>query len=66
MSQQNYPTGGEFLLRAAAPAEIFTPEDFDENQRMIAQAARDFIQQKIEPGASRSNTRATRPWARRC
>jgi alkylation response protein AidB-like acyl-CoA dehydrogenase len=49
MSQQTYPTGGEFLLRAAAPAEVFTPEDFDENQRMIAQAARDFIQQKIDP-----------------
>ena len=49
MSDRTYPTGGEFLLRETAPADVFTPEDFDENQRMIAQAARDFVEQKIEP-----------------
>ena len=43
------PTGGEFLLKETAPADVFTPEDFNENQRMIAQAARDFIEQKIHP-----------------
>jgi len=47
--QKTYPTGGEFLLGETAPAEIFTPEDFDENQRMISQAAGDFVEQKIEP-----------------
>ncbi len=46
-----YPTGGEFLLSETDPADVFTPEDFDENQRMIAQAARDFIEQKITPRA---------------
>ncbi len=46
---RSYPTGGEFLLSETAPADVFTPEDFDENQRMIAQAARDFIDQKIAP-----------------
>ena len=44
-----YPTGGQFLLEQTAPEDVFTPEDFDENQRMIAQAARDFVTQKIEP-----------------
>jgi len=47
--QKTYPTGGEFLLGETAPAEIFTPEDFDENQRMISQAASDFVDQKIGP-----------------
>ena len=46
---RTYPTGGQFLLNDTAPADVFTPEDFDENQRMIAQAARDFISQKIDP-----------------
>ncbi len=46
---KTYPTGGEFLLQETAPADVFTPEDFSENQRMIAQAARDFIEQKIAP-----------------
>ena len=49
MSERAYPTGGEFLLGDTAPADIFTPEDFDENQRMIMQAAGDFVEQKIEP-----------------
>jgi alkylation response protein AidB-like acyl-CoA dehydrogenase len=49
MSERTYPTGGEFLLRDSAPSDVFTPEDFDENQRMIAQAAQDFVEQKIEP-----------------
>ncbi len=44
-----YPTGGEFLLGDTAPSEVFTPEDFNENQRMISQAASDFVEQKIEP-----------------
>jgi len=46
---KTYPTGGEFLLTETAPADVFTPEDFDENQRMIGQAATDFVAQKIEP-----------------
>ncbi len=49
MSDRNYPTGGQFLLEQIAPAEVFTPEDFDQNQRMLAQAAGDFIDKVIEP-----------------
>jgi alkylation response protein AidB-like acyl-CoA dehydrogenase len=45
----SYPTGGQFLLQDTAPADVFTPEDFDETQRMLAQAARDFITQKVDP-----------------
>ena len=46
---KTYPTGGEFLLTETAPDAVFTPEDFDENQRMISQAASDFVEQKIAP-----------------
>ncbi|HWI51495.1 MAG TPA: acyl-CoA dehydrogenase family protein, partial [Symbiobacteriaceae bacterium] len=34
--------GGSFLLQAANPADVFTPEDLTEEQRMIARTARDF------------------------
>ena len=37
MSEASNLTGGEFLLRETDPQDVFTPEDFDENQRMIAQ-----------------------------
>ena len=46
---RTYPTGGEFLLSETDPAAVFTPEDFDENQRMLMQATRDFVEQKIAP-----------------
>ena len=49
MSTKTYPTGGEFLLRPTAPADVFTPEDFDENQRMFAKTVEDFVVRHIEP-----------------
>jgi alkylation response protein AidB-like acyl-CoA dehydrogenase len=49
MSTKTYPTGGEFLLRPTDPADVFTPEDFDENQRMIAQTVEDFVERHIAP-----------------
>ncbi len=49
MSEKSYPTGGEFLLSETAPGDVFTPEDFDDNQRMIAQTVLDFVERHIEP-----------------
>jgi len=49
MSDKSYPTGGEFLLRETDPVDCFTPEDFDENQRMIASTVEDFVARHIEP-----------------
>ena len=50
MSDQHaYPTGGQFLLEDTAPAEVFTPEDFDETQRMIADTVREFIERSVTP-----------------
>ena len=49
MSEKSYPTGGEFLLNETAPGDVFTPEDFDDNQRMIAQTVLDFVDRHIEP-----------------
>jgi alkylation response protein AidB-like acyl-CoA dehydrogenase len=41
-NQATFRKGGSFLLDSAAPAEVFTPEDFNEEQKMIGQTARDF------------------------
>jgi alkylation response protein AidB-like acyl-CoA dehydrogenase len=49
MSEAKYPTGGEFLLKETAPADCFTPEDFDETQRMIAQTVDDFCERHVKP-----------------
>jgi alkylation response protein AidB-like acyl-CoA dehydrogenase len=48
-AEKTYPTGGEFLIAETAPEDVFTPEDFNENQRMIAQTVQDFIEKHILP-----------------
>ncbi len=49
MSDKSYPTGGEFLLSETAPNDAFTPEDFDENQRMFSTTVDDFVDTVIGP-----------------
>lgn len=39
--------GGEFLIRTSEPQDIFIPEEFNEEQRMIAQSAQEFLEQNI-------------------
>src|SRR5688500_7316978 len=41
--------GGEFLIRDTAAHEIFIPEQWNEEQKMIAQTCRDFLQQEVFP-----------------
>jgi alkylation response protein AidB-like acyl-CoA dehydrogenase len=44
--------GGGFLLETRTPAEIFTPEDLNEDQRQIAATAAQFAREEILPAAS--------------
>src|SRR5690606_41630684 len=41
--------GAEFLVRKTAAEDIFIPEEFSEEQRMMAQACQDFIDLEILP-----------------
>ena len=41
--------GGEFLIRETDADRIFTPEDWTEEQRMIAQTCRDFLDTEVMP-----------------
>src|SRR5580692_7728120 len=41
--------GGSFLLESRDPAEIFTPEDLNEEQRQIAATAARFAREEILP-----------------
>ena len=45
--------GGSFLLETPDAADIFTPEDYSEEQRMIAQTTRDFALEKVRPLAGK-------------
>lgn len=41
--------GGSFLIRETTPDQMFTPEDFTEEQRMIGQMCRDFLNKEVIP-----------------
>lgn len=41
--------GGEFLIKETQAHDIFTPEDFSEEQKMIAQQCKDFLTKEVYP-----------------
>lgn len=45
--------GGEFIIRDVQHQDIFTPEQWSEEQQMIAQTCDDFIAQEITPNLER-------------
>lgn len=51
MSEENNQAikGGEFIIRDTHPDQIFTPEEWTEEQRMIASMCEDFVNQEIAP-----------------
>ena len=47
--EKEYLKGGEFLIADQASGEIFTPEDFTDEQRMIGETTREFVDNEIWP-----------------
>jgi alkylation response protein AidB-like acyl-CoA dehydrogenase len=45
--EREYTKGGEFLIAEAT--DIFTPEDFTEEQRMIGDTTREFVDNEVQP-----------------
>ncbi len=43
--------GGGFLLEDIGPDQVFTPEDFNKEQQLIAKAVTDFVAGEIQPVA---------------
>jgi len=41
--------GGSFLLESAAPADIFTPADLSDDQKLIGQTAEEFVLKEVLP-----------------
>lgn len=45
--------GGEFIVKETEAKEIFIPEEFDEEQKMIAQTCQDFLDAEVMPNLDR-------------
>jgi alkylation response protein AidB-like acyl-CoA dehydrogenase len=49
VSMEEFVKGGAFLIESISPQEIFTPEEFSEEQRLIAKAATEFVVGEVQP-----------------
>jgi alkylation response protein AidB-like acyl-CoA dehydrogenase len=49
VQSKNAIKGGEFLIRESQAQEIFIPEEFSEEQKMIEQQCRDFLAKEVWP-----------------
>lgn len=48
--------GGEFLIRETEANTVFIPEEFNEEQQMMAQATADFVEKEIDPNVERMDS----------
>jgi len=49
MENSKLITGGEFLVKETNPADVFIPEEFDEEQKLIGQTCQDFLDTEVFP-----------------
>jgi len=47
--EKEYVKGGSFLIEERTASEIFTPEDLDEEQRMIGETTREYVNNEVRP-----------------
>lgn len=53
VTMNNAIKGGEFLVRETQANDIFIPEDWNEEQLMIAEMCRDFLRHHVDPNLNR-------------
>ena len=53
IEEKNITRGGEFIIKETECNNVFTPEDFNEEQLMMKQAVQDFIEKEVLPHKER-------------
>jgi len=51
--EKKHTKGGEFIIKDTEGADIFIPEEFDEEQLMIKKTCEDFLQAEVNPNLDR-------------
>ncbi len=49
MKDKKRLSGGEFLIHETSAVDVFIPEEFDEEQKMIRQTCQDFLDSEVYP-----------------
>jgi len=58
MATDSLHQGGGFLLTATPPQQVLTPEDFTDEQRLLAATVRDFITREVLPRTAQIEAKA--------
>jgi alkylation response protein AidB-like acyl-CoA dehydrogenase len=51
--QKSIIKGGSFLITETVPEQVFSPEDFTEEHRMIAQTTAEYVEKEVAPNHQR-------------
>jgi alkylation response protein AidB-like acyl-CoA dehydrogenase len=57
VSHKNIIKGGEFVIKQSTPQDIFTREDYTEEQLMFRNSMRDFLNKEVEPIKEKFDTK---------
>ncbi len=49
VADKDFVPGGSFLIKETPPQEVFTPEDLNDEQKMMAKLTREFIETEVRP-----------------
>jgi len=49
LKKDNWIKGGSFIIENQTPENVFTPEDFSEEQLMMKEAVQEFIDREVWP-----------------
>lgn len=49
MAEKTVTKGGSYLIETHAPADVFTPEELNEEHHMIGKTAEDFVRDRVLP-----------------
>jgi alkylation response protein AidB-like acyl-CoA dehydrogenase len=52
-SQKEIVKGGSFLISETQPQQVFSPEDFTEEHRMIARTTEEYVEKEVVPNSQR-------------
>ena len=45
--------GGQFIVTETSPNDVFTPEDFSDEQKMMRESVQEFVDKEIVPNKDR-------------
>ena len=62
--QKDILRGGQFLVKETSCDDVFTPEDFNEEQKMMRDSVKEFVDREIVPHKERFEKKRLRTYGR--